>query len=118
MYMKISASDKITYQHKNLANGEWCKLSLIEQMANIGSEVERAIKWKNKGKEAIAYNAFTRALELFDLTINDDKNSKRLKETTRARELWGDFFTGKNIYKNTDKSWRKYFYNFNFAARI
>jgi len=108
----------MTYQHKNLAQGHWHELSLIEQMANIGSEVERAIKWKNKGKKEVAYNAFTRALELFDLTINDDKNSKRLKEITRARELWSDFFTGKNIYKNTDKSWQKYFYYFNFASRI
>ena len=45
----------MTYQHKNLASGHWHELSLIEQMANIGSEVERAIKWRNKGKEEIAY---------------------------------------------------------------
>ena len=36
------------FQHKELSQGKWQKMSLIEQMANIGSEVERAINWKNK----------------------------------------------------------------------
>jgi len=30
--------------HKELAAGKWFKLSLAEQMANIGSEVSRAGK--------------------------------------------------------------------------
>jgi len=29
----------------------WFKLSLAEQLANIGSEVIRAINWKEKGRE-------------------------------------------------------------------
>jgi len=35
-------------QHKQLASGKWNKLSLVEQMANDGSEGERAISWKKK----------------------------------------------------------------------
>jgi len=35
-------------QHKELAEGRWKDLSLCEQMANIGSEVSRTIKWKEK----------------------------------------------------------------------
>jgi len=50
------------YQHKNLASGGWQKLSFFEQMANIGSEVERTIKWKNKGNAEYSRLAFGRAL--------------------------------------------------------
>ncbi|MFH1392627.1 MAG: hypothetical protein ABIG90_03060 [bacterium] len=94
----------------------WKKLSLIEQMANIGSEVYRTIKWRSNSD--FAEKAFYRALELFDLTIEDKKNKKRLKEVIRARELFADYIIGDNQYKSSDKQWQKYFYNFNYAARI
>ncbi len=29
--------------HKELASGRWAQLSFVEQMGNIGSEVERAL---------------------------------------------------------------------------
>ena len=61
------------YQHKNLANGRWQELSFFEQMANIGSEIERAIKWKNKNNAQYCRMAFERALELLDLTIDSKK---------------------------------------------
>lgn len=105
-------------QHQNLANGHWQELTLMEQMANIGSEVERTIKWKNKNNPDLAQNAFERALELFDLTIEDGKNIKRLKEVLRARELFADFFAEENIYHSTDKDWQKYFYSFGVAVRV
>jgi hypothetical protein len=34
--------------HKSLASGRWQKLTFPEQMANIGSEVGRAIQWGKK----------------------------------------------------------------------
>ena len=68
------------FQHKELSQGKWQKMSLIEQMANIGSEVERAINWKNKNDKEYSRMAFERALELIDLTISDGKNRWRLKE--------------------------------------
>ena len=108
----------MNYQHKKLAGGNWQKLSLVKQMANIGSEVERAIRWKNKNKPDIAGRALERALELFDLTIADKKNVKRLKEIARSRELLVDFFIGGNSYKCTDEFWQKYFYSFNYASRL
>jgi len=33
--------------HKKLAEGRWFQLSLCEQLGNIGSEVDRALHWKN-----------------------------------------------------------------------
>lgn len=106
----------MNYQHKNLASGRWQKLSFFEQMANIGSEVFRANKWRNKNLD-LSQTAFERSLELFDLTINDPKNQHRLKEILRAREVWADYFAGDNAYGSSDEIWNKYFYAFNYAAR-
>lgn len=105
------------FQHKNTASGRWNQFNLMEQMANIGSEVERMIKWRNKNNIEYANLAFERALELFDLTAIDQKNKNRLKEVLRARELLVDFFKYGNKYKSNDESWRKYFYYYNYAAR-
>lgn len=108
----------MSYQHKELASGKWFELSLIEQMANVGSEIYRAINWRKKGDIKYAQMAFERALELFDLTAGDPKNKNRLKEILRCRELFCDFFVGDNQYQSTDNSWQNYFYSFNYAARL
>lgn len=105
------------YQHKNLSSGQWFSLSLFEQLANIGSEVERAILWREK-KRQYSKQAFYRALELLSLTIDDQKNKGRLKELTRLYEVLVDYFAGDNQYQSSDELWRKYFYPFNYAARI
>ncbi len=104
-------------QHKNLAGGRWQKLSFFEQMANIGSEVERTIKWKNKGNVEYSRMALERALELLDLTISNEKSPSHLKELLRVREVLVDYFMFKNEYRSTDKIWQNYFFVFNFAAR-
>ena len=109
---------QFNYIHKDLANGRWFDLSLIEQMANIGSEVGRTIKWKNKGSQKSSSLALDRALELSDLTIDDPKNVDSLKEITRMREVLVDYFLGDNIYGSSDDNMDKYFYAFGVAARI
>ena len=72
--------------HKELAAGRWQKFSFAEQMANIGSEVGRAISWKKKGNELYSGQAFERALELIDLTLANTRNFPKLKELARTRE--------------------------------
>ena len=104
-------------QHKDLAGGRWNSLSLCEQMANVGSEVERAIRWREKGNAQYSQMAFERALELLDLTIADEKNKKRLKELLRLRETLADYFAFENVYQSSDRSLQNYFYAFNVAAR-
>jgi hypothetical protein len=64
----------MSHQHRELAAGGWNRLSFFEQMANIGSEIERAISWKKKGRPEISGRAFERALELIDLTVADPRN--------------------------------------------
>jgi hypothetical protein len=84
---------KSNFIHKEMAAGRWREFPLAWQMANIGADVGRAINWKEKGDSKSAYMAFERALELFDLTIQDPKNRDRLKEITRARETFVDFLS-------------------------
>lgn len=107
----------MSFQHKQLASGRWFQLSFIEQMANIGSEVERSLNWRAKNNAAYSQQAFERTLELIDLTLEDAKNVSRLRELTRVREAIVDFFFGKNQFESTESSWRKYFLCFTYAAR-
>ncbi|MDD5773116.1 MAG: hypothetical protein PHX78_06585 [bacterium] len=113
--------DKITinrnYQHKELANGKWFKLSFPSQMANIGSEVFRAINWKNKNNPEYSRLAFERALELLSLTISDGRNKNRLRELTRLNEVLADYFACNNEYGSSDRLWQNYFFAFNYLAR-
>ncbi|HSW88238.1 MAG TPA: hypothetical protein VLG12_03690 [Candidatus Saccharimonadales bacterium] len=102
--------------HEELQS-RWGTFSIFEQMANIGTEVGRALRWKKKNNAKMSQNAFYRCLELIDFTIDDDKNRTSLKELTRMRELLVDYFMGTNIYNSSDQGWDKYFYPFNFAAR-
>lgn len=107
----------MSYQHKDLAAGGWSRLSFIEQMANIGSEVERALNWQIKKNADYSKKAFERALELIDLTLDNDKNYAHLKEITRMREAIVDYFFGVNQFISSEKSWRSYFLPFTYASR-
>lgn len=106
--------------HKNLMRNKnkWFELTFLQQMANVGSEVLRAINWRKKGKTNYAINAIERALELLYLTIEDPKNKSRLKELTRLREVLIDYFYFDNSYGSTDELWYKYFYAFNYAVSL
>ena len=104
--------------HKSLAAGRWFKFSLIEQLANIGCDVERTIQWRRRGNLEYSRQAFERALELIDLTVADPKNRKRLREVLRTREALVDFFVYDNEYNTTEEIWHNYFFAFNYAAAL
>lgn len=107
----------MSQQHKELAAGRWNRLSFFEQMANIGSEVERALNWREKKNPIYSQKASERALELIDLTLDSIKGAARFKEVARMREAIVDFFYGLNQFGSTETSWRKYFLPFTYAAR-
>lgn len=87
----------MTAMHRDLAAGRWFELPRVEQLAHVGSEVERA-------------------LALLDLTIADVKHRSRLRELTRLREVLADYFWFDNRYGSTDESWHRYFDAFTHAA--
>jgi len=107
----------MNFQHQELALGRWNELSLIEQMANIGSEVERALKWKSRNNTEYCISAFERALELLDMTLDNCKQKIHLKEIARTREILADFFFGSNYFMSSNDSLRAYFLQFACAAR-
>ena len=104
--------------HKGLTLERWSQLSLAEQLANVGCDIERAIRWRNKGNLEFSRNAFERALELIDFTKVDPKNSTSRREICRMREALVDYFVYDNEYGSTDEAWQKYFYSFNYAAAL
>jgi len=104
--------------HKTLAGGRWFELSIAEQLANVGCDIDRAIRWRNKGDLDYSRSAFERALELLQFTIADPKNKWRLKELCRAKEALIDYFVYDNEYCSTDEAWQKYFFVFNYMAAL
>ena len=107
----------MSYQHQELAAGRWNEMSFLEQMANIGSEVERALNWRVKKNTDYSQKAFERALELIDLTLDNGGNYSHLKEIARMREAIVDYFFGLNLFVSSESSWRKYFLPFVYASR-
>ena len=108
----------MTVQHRDLASGRWRNLTLIEQLANTGSEVERALNWAAKANSEYSHRAVERALELLDLTIADPRHRHRLKELTRLREVLLDYFTGENEFGSTPRIWHNYFHPYGMAVAI
>lgn len=92
-------------------------MPLLEQLSNIGSEVERALMWSAKKNSAFTQKSLDRALELIDLSLDSTQNFPRLKELARVREILVDYFLGQNEYQSSENSWRKYFLHFTLALR-
>ena len=92
-------------------------MSFVEQMAHIGSEVDRALNWKSKNNAAYSEKAVGRALELLDLSLESTQEFPRLKELARTREALVDYFLGSNQYQSSENVWRKYFLSFTIAFR-
>lgn len=80
----------------------WKSMSLMEQMANIGSEVGRTRKWVEKGKKQQAEGAFLRCLDLIDATIKYGRaglpsRGCLLEELCRARDLFSSSYLESDI---------------------
>lgn len=107
----------MAFQHKALAAGHWHEFSLMEQLGNIGGEVSRAFNWQNKD-EKLFQSAVKRALELFDLTLEDSRWIGRRWEIARAREVFCDAVLGGKEYKSSLKDLLRYFDQFAYAVRL
>jgi hypothetical protein len=113
----VSASSPLRARHASLAEGRWHELSLLNQLANIGSEFGRSTRALSSGNDKRFAAAFERCLELFDLTLADDRWCMRRREVARAREVICDFLVGDNTYRSTANSLDAYFLAFAVAAR-
>jgi hypothetical protein len=103
-------------RHRALAEGGWSRLSLLDQLGNVGSEVGRAARWAARDPD-VSGRALGRALELLDLTIADPRWRGRRKEILRTREVLCDAAAGGHTYLTTLDDMERYFHQFAVAAR-
>ncbi|HXV90450.1 MAG TPA: hypothetical protein VD707_03725 [Gemmatimonadales bacterium] len=65
----------------------WGTLTIAEQLAHVGSEVERTLRAHESRSASRRDHALDRALELFDLTAADPRwHGPRRREILRTRE--------------------------------
>ena len=103
-------------QHKGLAE-RWGQFPLEFQLANIGSEVSRAIH--SQDNPARFQGAFNRALELFDFSIDcaaKKHATAALRELCITREEFCDYFNG-NSFGTAPNAMMAYYNQFALLAR-
>ena len=105
--------------HKRVAAGGWDRLELVEQLGNVGTEVDRAIRAHQAGRTTRFESALERALELFDLTAADPRwRGHRCQEILRAREEFCRLFFDPDVPSGSAEGLRRYFFSFGHAARM
>lgn len=105
--------------HKRAAAGTWHRLELVEQLGNVGSEVNRTIRAWNARRTSRFESALERALELFDLTASDVRwHGHRCQEILRAREEFCRLFFDPDVTPESAERLRRYFFGFGHAARM
>jgi hypothetical protein len=114
---QLRTSQQVTVYHKELAAGRWKEFPLLLQMAHIGGEVERALKWRDLGKAERFESAYARAMELVDLTVAAARTPASARELSLLKSALVDFFHGSNQMGSSPEQWRKYFDAFAYAAR-
>ena len=104
--------------HAELAAGRWRALTLAEQLAHVGSEVDRAIvAWEAQRPDRFE-KALARALELFDLTARDNRwRGHRRREILRAREEFCRLFFEDHTPSGAARTLSAYFLRFAVLAR-
>ena len=104
--------------HSDLASGRWHTMTLAQQLGNVGSEYERALRGKERKDTVQFENAFARMLELLDLTITDPRwKNHRLRELVRLREVaCEELDDDKESWKGS-ANLRNYFLYFGILAR-
>ncbi len=107
----------ITYQ---VDRAKWSKMSIFDQMGNISSEVGRAINSKKQNNKQNLENSIIRALDLFDVTIDQLINAKsiRSKEVLRSRDQFLTVIYKESPSTNELSSLDRYFTQYAIAARI
>jgi len=106
----------MTAQHSELSD-RWLTFSLAEQLGNVGSEYERALVSKRRGKKQEFHRAFARLTDLLDRTISDARwQNHRLKELTLLKEFIHDELCNEVREYPDPRDLREYFLFFGLLA--
>lgn len=97
---------------------DWASMTLAEQLGNVGSEFERAVRWKQKNQPQLAMSAAARTLEQVDRTLTDTRYAgHRRRELARLRdEVCHELFSD-DIDAESVRQLQRYFLAFAIAAR-
>lgn len=96
----------------------WGRFTIAEQLAHVGSEVERTLRAQVAGNVGRRDLALARALELFDLTANDPRwAGARRREILRARETFCELIFTDDTSAASIAGLRRYFLAFAVLAR-
>ena len=90
----------------------WFNMPVSEQLQNVGSEVHRAIRWKNRGDRIKAVNFCNKAIEFLRIMQEDPKNIHRTGEFEEGIYELQDYFQGENLYNTSDDVLIRYYDSF------
>ena len=100
---------------------KWAKLTIYEQLGNIGSEVGRAISAKRGGYEDRMEGAINRALDLFlatiEVLIKEKTHKHRAREIIGMRDEFMSLFYHDYFDEDEADKIEAYFMNFAYIAR-
>lgn len=88
---------------------KWNSMTIQEQISNIGSEVLRADKWKQKGNKERMRSYYDAAISFLCLSIRDPKNAAGKNELNLCIEELADYFIGENRWETTSETLKKYY---------
>lgn len=87
----------------------WFAMPIGVQISNVGSEVHRAIRWKNRGNVQKKTSFCMKAIEFLELMKKDPKNLYRKGELDCCINELLDYLLGDNIYNTTEEQLIKYY---------
>lgn len=92
----------------------WFCLSLAQQLGNVGSEISRARQCETAGDETNREAALSRALDLLDVTLDDERlrATGRRKEIARLREVLADWYCRQGEYRIAPEALEEYCISF------
>ena len=79
----------------------WIATPVGVQISNVGSEVHRAIRWKNRGD--------VQKKEFLELMKKDPKNRYRTGELDCCIDELQDYLMGENSYNTSEEQLIKYY---------
>ncbi len=83
--------------HASLTKEKWESYPISQQVLMIANELNRAINCLKGNHPNDAEKCYERAMELTDLTVEDSRWRRGLKELLRFREVLSELFISKNI---------------------
>ncbi len=88
--------------HKSLTVEKWATYTKGQQVLMIANEINRAKNWILKKQDTETNNAYERAFELIDLTVEQPKWGNGIIELLRLREILGSLYisTEKDLHLN------------------